>query len=221
MLWGEPADRLFIAVHGHMSRKDDTVIGMVAEAAAEKGWRTLSFDLPEHGDRKTEGRACTAENCAADIASVLNYGTTMSKETSLFGCSMGAYFSLLACGNVPLRQCLFLSPVVDMERLIRGMMAALDVSEARLEREKRIPTPFGQTLDWDYYSYVKARPVNAWKHPTAILHADGDKVSEPAAVAAFAHKFGCRLQTVPDAEHYFHTETHLSVFRQWLRETII
>jgi len=220
ILWGGPSDRLFIAVHGHMSSKTDRVIELLAEAAARKGYRTLSFDLPEHGDRKLESRPCTTENCVADLSAAVNHGLSLSKDISLFGCSMGAYFSLLACGDIALRQALFLSPVVDMERLIRRMMAAIDVSESRLEREKRIPTPFGQTLDWDYYSYVKARPIAKWKHPTAILSAEDDKVSEPAAVASFAKKFNCKLRTIPDAEHYFHTEVQLAAFSRWLNENI-
>ena len=49
-LWGEPSDRLFIAVHGNMSSKDDDAIVIFAEEATDKGYQVLSFDLPEHGE---------------------------------------------------------------------------------------------------------------------------------------------------------------------------
>lgn len=54
ILWGEKSDRILIAAHGNMSHKSDTVIERLAQAAESKGYQVLSFDLPEHGDRKSE-----------------------------------------------------------------------------------------------------------------------------------------------------------------------
>ena len=51
VLWGAASDKLFIAVHGDQSNKEDDVIAILAEEAANKGCQTLSFDLPEHGIR--------------------------------------------------------------------------------------------------------------------------------------------------------------------------
>jgi len=56
ILWGEPSEKLFIAVHGNMSSKDDEGIVIFAEEAINKGYQALSFDLPEHGDRKVAER---------------------------------------------------------------------------------------------------------------------------------------------------------------------
>lgn len=219
LLWGGEAGRLFIAVHGNMSSKDDEAVAIFAEEAAAAGCRTLSFDLPGHGERKGEPRACSVQNCVADLGVVGAFARGLSPDLGLFGCSMGAYFSLLALRGLPLARCLFLSPVLDMGRLIDGMMKAAGVSEARLEAEKEIHTPYGP-LYWDYYSYVKAHPVTAWDKPTEILCASADAVSEPAAVAAFAARFGCGLKVLPGGEHYFHTPEQLSAYRRWLREKI-
>lgn len=46
-LWGEPSDKLFIAVHGNMSRKDDDEIVVFAEEAIDRGYQVISFDFPE------------------------------------------------------------------------------------------------------------------------------------------------------------------------------
>lgn len=46
LLWGPASDRWIIAVHGNFSHKADRVIALLARRAAEKGYRTLSFDLP-------------------------------------------------------------------------------------------------------------------------------------------------------------------------------
>ena len=37
----------------------------------------------------------------------------------------------------------FISPVVDMERLIRDMMQWANMTEDELQKQKEIPTPFG------------------------------------------------------------------------------
>ena len=62
ILWGDESDRLFVAVHGNMSSKDDEVIAIFAEEAVDKGYRVLSFDLPEHGDRTGENYPCMVWN---------------------------------------------------------------------------------------------------------------------------------------------------------------
>ena len=52
VLWGEKSEKVFIAVHGNISNKEDAVIQILAEEANRKGYQVLSFDLPEHGERK-------------------------------------------------------------------------------------------------------------------------------------------------------------------------
>jgi pimeloyl-ACP methyl ester carboxylesterase len=133
---------------------------------------------------------------------------------------MGAYFGLLSFRNISLEQCLFLSPVVDMERLIRNMMTWFGVAEERLEKEQEIETPIGKTLYWDYYCYVKAHPVDKWDKPTSILYGSDDNITEYAVITNFAERFGCKLKVVR-AEHFFHTEAQLALYRSWLKENIL
>jgi len=217
ILWGEPSDRLFIAIHGNMSSKDDDVIVILAEEAIAKGYQVLSFDLPEHGDRKGEDYLCKVQNCVNDLTAIAGYAQTISNHICLFACSMGAYFSLLAYRELPLKQCLFLSPVLNMERIINNLMAWFNVSEERLKIEKEVETPIGQTLYWDYYCYVKSHPIDKWDKPTAILSGSDDNISELDMVSDFTIRFGCKLQVWEHGEHYFHTHEQLQYFRQWLR----
>lgn len=123
ILWGKGASKLFIAVHGNMSNKEDDVIVILAEGAVKKGYQVLSFDLPEHGDRKGEkDYKCNVKNCVHDLNTIMDYAKLLSNDISLFACSIGAYFSLLSYKNESLRQSLFLSPVVDMEHIIENIM---------------------------------------------------------------------------------------------------
>lgn len=218
ILWGEPSENLVIAVHGNMSHKEDDAITIVAKEALAKGYQVLSFDLPEHGERKEEAYSCNVQNCVQDLQSIMEYAHTLSQHISLFACSMGAYFSLVAYKNEPLEQVLFLSPVVNMLRIIQNMMKWTDVSEARLEAEKEIATPFGQTLYWDYYSYVKANPITNWAKPTSILYGLKDDLCEYDTIMEFVQRYNCDLKTLENGEHYFHTEKQLVCLKQWVQD---
>lgn len=220
ILWGSKSDKLFIAIHGNMSHKADVVVALLAEEVTSHMYQVLSFDLPEHGDRKNEPYACTVQNCVRDLETIIHYAQNLYGSISLFACSMGAYFALLAYGDFSLRQCLFLSPILDMERIIENMMTAFGVSEDRLKTEKEIPTPIGQTLFWNYYSYVKTHPIEKWDKPTAILYGSKDDMSELDVVTGFSEKFNSSLTIMEGGEHYIHTEEQLSFYRAWLQEQI-
>lgn len=221
ILWGRASEKLFIAVHGNMSHKADDAIIILAEEAILSGHQVLSFDLPGHGDRKAESLPCKVQNCIQDLNSVMRHAKLISDDISLFSCSMGAYFSLLAYGREELKQCLFLSPVVDMERIIEKMMNWFSITEERLKKEKEIPTPVGQVLYWDYYCYVKEHPVSDWKIPTSILYGSEDDLCEFDIISSFSKRFDCDLKILENGEHYFHTEEQLDFFRQWLKRIFV
>ncbi|MDO5516574.1 MAG: alpha/beta hydrolase [Clostridium sp.] len=220
VVWGEKSERVFIAVHGNMSNKEDTVIEILAEEAVKRGYQVLSFDLPEHGERKDEDTPCKVQICVGDLEQIMNYAKGRWKEINLFACSFGAYFSLLSYRNEELKQALFLSPVVDMERIINNMMKWFKVTPERLEEEKIVYTPIGQKLYYDYYCYVKDHPINAWKFDTDILYGSKDDTCEFDTIQGFVKKFNCGLEVVEGGEHYFHTEEQLGIYRLWIQKHI-
>lgn len=94
-------------------------------------------------------------------------------------------------------------------------MAAFDITPERLRREKTIDTP-AKTLDWDYYHYVLAHPIQ-WNKPTALLCGNEDALCPPETAAIFAQQRRARLAVMPGGEHWFHTEAQLRFFAQWLQ----
>lgn len=220
VIWGENTGRVWLAVHGNRSHKEDTVIALLAERAVKCGFQVLSFDLPAHGARKQEQETCRVQQAVRDLKAVMVYARAVWREIRLFSCSLGVYFSLLAYPEEPIAQCLFLSPVVDMERMICNMMTWFGVDESRLAHEKEIPTPAGETLYWDYFCYVKAHPVVKWPVPTAILYGTKDALCEMETISQFASRFGCDLDLMEGGEHYFHTEEQLAFFERWVQKTI-
>ena len=221
VLWGEVSERMFIAVHGDQSDKTDEVIAVLAEEAAKKGYQTLSFDLPEHGERKGEQELCKPQNCVAELKEILAYIKDRGIKTpvSLFGCSIGAWFSMLAFEEEELSQALFLSPVVDMERIISNMMTWFSVTETQLMQEQEVRTPV-KTLYWDYYQYVREHPVS-WNHRTALLYGEADNLCEYEYVKGFADRCHAKMTVLKAGEHFFHTREQLTFLRQWLQERIM
>lgn len=219
ILWGKKSDKLILAVHGNLSHKADIPVTLLAANTVWKGYQVLSFDLPGHGDRKKDSGPCTFKACIEDLKTVMEYARTRWKSISLFGNSMGAYFSLLAYSNEPVEKAWFLSPVVDMQRMVENMMAAFHITAKQLEREQVISTPTGQKLYWEDYDYVLQHPVETWSVPTDILYGSKDSMCEYETISTFVKRFPCSLEIVQDAEHYFHTPEQLMAFTDWLSKT--
>lgn len=221
VVWGAPGDTVYLAVHGNLSNKEDTVIRMLAERLTDSGIQLLSFDLPEHGERKQDtAYLCTVQNCVADLKQVMAYARRRWSRINLWACSMGAYFSLLAYRDEPLDRALFLSPVVNMKSIIENLMRWSGITEEELKTKQEIPTEFGQTLYWDYYTYVKEHPITIWNTETHILYGSRDTMQTGDMIRTFSNRFLCELTVLDDAEHFFHTEQQLAQYESWLNEIL-
>lgn len=220
ILWGESSENIFIAVHGNMSNKEDDAIVIFSEQAVKLGYQVISFDLPEHGERDKEGIPCKVQDCVRELTLVMSYVKQSWNNISLFACSMGAYFSLLAYKDEFINQTLFLSPVVNMKRIITNMMKWFNIDEEQLKNQQTVQTPIGQNLYWDYYCYVKDNPIDAWDNPTNVLYGLKDDLCESEIVFKFVERFKCNIVVMDEGEHYFHTQEQLKFFEGWLSNSI-
>ena len=204
-----------------MSNKEDKVIKILAEKVINKGYQVLSFDLPEHGERKKDNNyLCKVQNCINDLEQVIEYAKLNYEEINIWACSMGAYFSLLAYKDEKIKQCVFLSPVVNMKFIIDNMMLWSNTTEEKLKEKQEIKTDFGQTLYWDYYKYVKDNPITNLNKKTYILYGDKDNMQDRAIIERFVKDFNCNLTIMENGEHYFHTEEQLNYYKNWLDKII-
>ena len=83
---------------------------------------------------------------APQIAAAYDEARRQYDHIILLANSIGAYFAMLALGDQAPDRALFVSPVLDMERLILDMMGWAGVSEQALREQGEIPTDFGETL---------------------------------------------------------------------------
>ena len=109
--------------------------------------------------------------------------------------SIGAFFSMNAGINTMIRCAYFISPVVDMEKLILNMISWANVTETELEEKGVIPTSFGEDLSWEYLCYVREHPAS-WTVPTRILYGSRDNLTSYETIAAFAKTHGDRKSVV-------------------------
>lgn len=134
----------------------------------------------------------------------------------LVASSIGAFFSMNANLNGLIEKAYFISPVVNMEKLICDMMKWANVTEAELEQRKIIPTDFGEELSWEYLCYVRVHPLS-WQVPTSILYGENDNLTSIETMSEFAEKFGATLTVMKGGEHWFHTEEEMKFLDEWLR----
>ena len=137
-------------------------------------------------------------------------------RVTLIANSIGAYYSMCAGLDGLVGRAYFISPIVDMEKLILDMLAWSGATEAELNARGTIPTAFGETLSRDCLRWVRAHPVR-WSVPTAILYGGRDALTSRATVEAFAQAHGASLTVLPDGEHWFHTPEQLRFLDDWLR----
>ena len=221
IIWGEKSSKVFIAIHGNMSNKEDKVIEILANKVTNKGYQLISFDLPEHGERKIDTNyLCKVQNCVNDLKQIIEYAKVNYNEINIWACSIGAYFSLLAYKDEDLKQCLFLSPVVNMKIIIENMMLWSNTTEKELNEKQEIKTDFGQTLYWDYYLYVKENPITKWNKKTYILYGNKDNMQNENIIKDFSNEFNCDLTILKNGEHYFYTEEQLNFYNDWLDKII-
>ena len=213
VIWGKTADRVFIYVHGKCQNKYEAA--SFAARAEQSGYQTLSFDLPEHGDRENQATPCDIWHGIEDLQTIYAYAAKRWRRASLFGCSLGAFFALHAYKDIAFETCLFQSPIIDMEYLIRQLFVWFGTSEQELKEKGRIVTPI-DTLSWPYYCYVRETPLSERKTPTHILFGGKADMQTEDIMRAFVQTWGGTLTVSPQSEHASLSEDDKEIVCRWL-----
>lgn len=148
--------------------------------------------------------------------------TDIAKEYDLvyvLANSIGAYFAMHVLQNSKIERALFISPILDMEKLILTMMSWTNVTEQELYEKKEIPTSFGETLSWKYLCFVREHPIT-WNIPTKILYAGQDDLTSREIVDNFIRSHNAELTVMENGEHWFHTEEQIAFLDNWMSEAI-
>ena len=116
--------------------------------------------------------------------------------------SIGAYFSINADIGAMIDRAYFISPIVDMEKLIADRMTWTNVTEDELKEQGVIRTDFGEDLSV----------------PTTILYGRNDALTSYETIIAFTEKRHASLTVMENGEHWFHTKEQMQFLDNWIRE---
>ncbi len=160
-------------------------------------------------------RAETPWNAKTEFASAFRTLSVGYDRVILVANSIGAYFSMCAASREKIEKAYFISPIVDMEKLIGNMMLWANVSEDELREKGTVETTFGETLSWEYLSYVRDHPIR-WAVPTDILYGAKDDLTDKETITAFAKAYGANLTVTENGEHWFHTSEQMAFLDDWI-----
>ncbi len=218
VLYGPPSKQGYLFVHGQGGSKEEAEA--FAEIAVPAGYQVLGIDMPEHGARSQEHGGFNPMTVVPELQAAAANRKTCWKRLSLRANSIGAYFSMLAFFGRPIDKALFVSPIVDMERLILDMMSKAGVSEEQLRTKGELTIDSGQTLFWSYLSWVREHPILEWQTPTSILYAGRDNLTPRETVTDFAKAHGAALTIYEQGEHWFHTPEQCETLSKWEQQNI-
>ena len=213
LLLGEESGKIYLFIHGKQGYKEEA--RAFAEITCPLGWQVLAIDLPGHGERRGETGKFDPWHVVPELRTLMAYARARWKRVALRATSLGAWFSMLAFEEEPPERSLFVSPVLDMGRLIETMMGWAGVTAAELEAQREIETGFGEILSWRYYQYARQHPIQTWPASAAILYGGGDALTDRRTVDAFVRRFHWALTVLENGEHWFHTPEQLAALRQW------
>ena len=173
--------------------------------------------FPDCGVFGLDYQTFTPWETGAEIRTALEKLKSEFENIILIANSIGAFFSMNAGIDGMLRKAYFISPIVDMEKLIRDMMLWAHVTEKELRDKGVIRTDFGEDLSWEYLCYVREHPVR-WNVPTSILYGSRDNLTAPETVRAFAKRHNAALTVMENGEHWFHTDGQMRFLDDWIRK---
>lgn len=161
-------------------------------------------------------QTCSPWETGTEIFAAVTKLREQYESITLIANSIGAYFSMHAGIDSMIRKAYFISPIVDMERLILDMMGWANVTEEQLKAAGVIATAFGEDLSWDYLRYVREHPIR-WTAPTEILYGSRDNLTAYETISAFADSHNARLTVMEGGEHWFHTVEQMQFLDDWIR----
>ena len=141
---------------------------------------------------------------------------TKYKKISIIANSIGVYFTMLSLTNKNIEKAFFISPIVDMEKLITDMMFLENITEEELYKKKKIKTSFGKTLSWDYLTFARKNPIE-WNIPTYILYGENDDLTSYETILNFTNKSKANLTIMKGGEHWFHTDEQIEFLNNWIK----
>ena len=187
--------------------------GKGGSASEAEHYRAL---FPEHDVAGMDYRSETPWEAMEELPRLFDEFCAARGNVTLVANSIGAFFAMHALADRQIERAYFISPIVNMEKLILDMMGWAQVTPEELQARGRIETAFGETLDWNYLCWVRSHPL-AWHTPTRILYGSGDHLQALETIRAFAEEISADVCVMEGGEHWFHTPAQMAFLARWMQ----
>lgn len=138
------------------------------------------------------------------------------RSVTIVANSIGAFFAMHALQGMGIKKAYFISPIVNMQKLIEKMMSQACVSEEELRDRGELDTECGEKLSWKYLCYAREHPI-CWTVPTHILYGENDNLTSFETICEFANQIKATLTVMKNGEHWFHTAEQMRFLDDWIR----
>lgn len=198
-------DKIVVYIHGQN--------GSIEEA---KHYKPLFSDCEVIG---FDYKAQTPWEAKDEFTKYFNSRKFANKSIIIIANSIGAYFLMNMMPSRNIEKAFLISPIVDMENLIIGMMKDAKVSEKELCEKKEIKLLSGQILSWEYLTYVREHSIE-WEVITHILYGKKDNLMPFDVISRFSKKIGATLTIMENGEHWFHTDEEMKFLDNWIKKYV-
>ena len=190
------------------------VHGRGGSAAEAEHYRAL---FPEQEVIGAAYRAQRPWEIREELAETVARTKAQHGRVELIAVSIGAFCCMDPRIAAQTERAWFVSPIVDMERVIGGLMRSAGITEDELRARGRIAVG-DEELDWAFLCALRAAPP-AWRVPTQILYGSTDVLQPIETIRAFAARSGAAVTVMPGGEHWFHTAEQMRFLDDWIRRT--
>ena len=140
------------------------------------------------------------------------------KNVYLIANSIGAFYAYRYLSSFKIKKAFFISPLVNMRKIIDKMMKKNGITLEKFKNEKIIVLENGQTISFDFYQSLNNE--DRWDVKTHILYGQKDKLVNHEEIINFASSHNCSLTILKNGNHYFHTPRQLKYIKKWIIEFI-
>ncbi len=138
------------------------------------------------------------------------------RNVYLIANSIGAFYAYRYLSSFKIKKAFFISPLVNMRKIIDKMMKKYSITLERFKNEKIIVLENGQAISFDFYQSLDN--VDHWDVKTHILYGQNDKLVDHESIFSFASAHNCSLTILKNGDHYFHTPGQLKCIKKWINE---
>lgn len=205
LLLGPSSTCVYWFLHSEDGQKEDSE--EFGKIAAAHGWQTLAVDIPLCG-LGMDSQATYPDIVVSELRKVYKYLSENWQQIAVRADGLNAWHIIMALRDKPLEQCLFVSPILDVQNAIDYL--------ARSNSAQTGPVLPNELLAKKYQIYAGQNPLSEWMVPTEIL-CTAEDIDMTQVFDGWKH---FRLTVEWNCDRVFAKPEELKLLRAWEQRVI-